>query len=213
MNKNIMLNLGASTLQEFHSDKFYHKKFNFEDYNSIIAYQPLIELYNYCCQQYKDVKNLVMINEAVSAKTGIADLYIAHPTVQFDVNTPLSLIQENFGSAASLLIYKNSRSKLKRQITSCGILQVLDTYDINEYDNNVLVCDIQGIQYQVIQQLLLSDRLKVFSSVYMEFHRLTSMYGQDRKYMNQYAKKIQNQFFEYCQQNNINVVLQSQVEK
>ena len=202
----IMINLGSSTLQQFNNSKFYGKKFLFSDYTTIICYQPLIQLIEFCKKTYLNVDNLQFNNYAVSDFIGNST-YKFYQNQHFGLRLDrLNIYQQVVGTEGTIQPDNEQEFLVTSQATyrtiqTISIQQVLIRAKLSFDTFNVLKIDIQGSQYPIFQWLLENDKLKLFNQVYVQFH---SRLMKDKKR----CFKIQKLTKQYCIAHNIQLVLQ-----
>jgi FkbM family methyltransferase len=136
--------------------------------SKVWCFEPVPELYEYLTYRFKDKKNVIVINKAVSDFDGKATFYIANKPDSFASSSLYKLSQ--FG-------IKNTPIKFVEEV-EVDVIR-MDTF-INQYNIDKIDyfhCDAQGNDYKVLKSF--GNKLSLIEQGQVEVDYKGSIYSSD----------------------------------
>jgi len=155
-------------------------------------------------EKYNDLKNVTIINKAVSNKNGEMFFYFQHID-------PLSL-------GGSLLTEHNSKYYNSSDENDVEKIKV-EVIDITAYINTwcsfiqdcqiILKLDVESSEYDILESLIQTKTIHKIKKMYIEFHTEYMVDGEIKNIL----LKRENQILEYLKNNDIDYVLENDTGK
>jgi FkbM family methyltransferase len=192
--RSLFLDCGSNIGQGFEFFRRYYPLDRFD----FILFEPNPHCFKVLEQKYSDLssRGVTLLNAAVGTEVGEIDFYGLDDMQGGIYSVGGSILPEHNSG-----IYATPNNSSLKVISINFTDYLRDLINEKEYSRIVLKLDIEGGEYQILDSLMENQMLKLFDTIYVEFH---SQYMSNEK-----AKEYSNRerrFLQYAKGNRIRVI-------
>lgn len=183
--KNLFIDCGGNLGQGYESIS---SQLNVNQDWDVIIFEPNPDCYNFLCERYNR-PNIKIMNQAV---------YNSHGSIQFyipkgDIHSVSSTIKNDFHNSLYDMVWDNSVT-----VETINLSDFIG--GLNETHNVYLKLDIEGAEYDVLEQMMLDKTIDSIRHLFVEFH---NQYISNEKLQEHKLDIRKNNIIQYLETNNI----------